>query len=102
MKLTNSENISTRVGFETSLKASLGASIYGITAGIEATTTFSTQIEISLMSSEERFWSKSTTTTYKAPPGKRYRIVQTILDFSSALSRDDVSLYTMERIEESD
>lgn len=102
VKLTNSKSITTKVGFEYSLKSSLGASFKGITAGVEATTTISSQLETSLMSSEDKFWSKQTKTIYTAPAGKRYRIVQTLVDFSSPLEADNVSLYLTERIEETD
>ena len=93
LKLTNS---TTRVGFEYSLKTSLSAGIEGITAGMESQYTFSAQIESSVSSSEEKSWSKETTTTYTAPAGKKYQVLQMILDFSSPLDSDNCCLYCQE------
>ena len=97
LKLTRSSSLTTRVGFEYSLKSSLSAGIEGISAGMESTATFSTQIETSVSSSEEKFWTKTITKNYTVPAGKKYRVLQTVLDFSSPLEIDDCSLYFEER-----
>ena len=102
LKLTKSKTVTTTAGFEHSITASLSVPIKGLTAGMESTTKFYAQIESSLSSSEEKYWSKQTKTTYTAPAGKKYRVVQTLLDFSSPLELDDSTLYNSERIEESD
>lgn len=96
--MTNSSSLTTRVGFEYSLKASLGIGIEGITAGMESTAKFSAQIEASISSSEEKFWSKEITKKYIAPAGKQFRVVQTQLDFSSPLDSDNCGLYCAERV----
>ena len=97
LKLTRSSSLTTRVGFEYSLKSSLSAGIEGISAGMESTATFSTQIETSVSSSEEKFWTKTIKKNYTVPAGKKYRVLQTVLDFSSPLEIDDCSLYFEER-----
>ena len=101
VKLTNSQSLTTKVGFEYSLKSSLSAGIDGITAGMESQYKFSLQLETSVSSSEEKSWSKETTTTYTAPARKKYRVLQTLIDFSSPLDSDNCCLYCQERIEES-
>ena len=92
--LTESNTVSTKVGFEYSLTNSVEA------AGMESTATFTSEIATSLSTSRESSWSKQTTTTFTAPAGKHYKIFQIILDFSSPYQLDDCSLYTHERIEE--
>ena len=101
MKLTKSTSVSTKIGFEYSLKSSLSVPIKGITAGMESTYKFSMEIQTSMSSSEEKSWSKETATTYTAPAGKKYRVLQTLLDFSSPLDSDNCCLYCTERIDES-
>ena len=101
MKLTNSQSLTTKFGFEYSLKSSLSAGIEGITAGMESQYTFSVQLESSVSSSEEKSWSKETTMTYIAPAGKKYQVFQTLVDFSSPLDSDNCCLYCQERIQES-
>ena len=98
--LTESETVSTKVGFEYSLTSSVSAGIGGFSAGLESTATYTYEIQRSLSTSTESSWSKETTTTFTAPAGKQYKIFQTVLDFSSPYQLDDCSLYSHERIEE--
>ena len=98
LKLARSTSLTTKVGFEYSLKSSLSAGIEGISAGMESSATFSTQIEESVSKSEEKLWIETIEKDYKAPAGKKYRVVQTVLDFSSPLEIDDCSFYSQERI----
>ena len=101
IKMSKSESVSTKVGFELSLKASVSAGIGGyFSAALETTATFTHEIHRSLSTSTESSWSKETTTKFTAPAGKRYKVFQTILDFSSPYQLDDCSLYSHERIEE--
>lgn len=100
MKLTRSQSLTTRIGFEYSLKSSVSAGIEGLTAGMESQYKISTEISTTVSSSEEKFWSKETTTTYTAPAGKKYRVLQTLVDFSSPLDSDNCCLYCVERVEE--
>ena len=101
MKLTASQSLTTKVGFEYSLKSSVSAGIEGLTAGMESQYKISTEIDSSISSSEERYWSRETSTTYIAPAGKNYSVLQTLVDFSSPLDSDNCCLYCMERIKES-
>lgn len=82
---------------EYSLEASL--SLLGI--GAKETLTLKTEIENSMSSTEEKYWSKETDVSYTAPAGKTYRVVQLVLDFDSPLEVDNCSLYTKECVEES-
>ena len=100
MKLTKSQSLSTKIGFEYSLKSSVSA-VPGISPGMESELKLTTQIESSVSSSEESSWIKETTTTYTAPAGKKYKVLQTLLDFSSPLELDNCCRYCHERIEES-
>ena len=79
----------------------MSAGIPGITAGMESEAKLSAEIEASVSSSEESSWSKETTETYTAPAGKKYQVLQTLLDFSSPLDSDNCCLYCYERIKES-
>ena len=102
LKLTRSSSFTTRVGVKYSLKSSLSGTIEGITAGMESIAEISTQIESSISSLKEKFWSKEVVKKYIVPAGKKYQVVQTILDFSSPLDLDDCRFYCLERMEESD
>lgn len=102
LKLTSSSSLSTKVGFKYSLKSSVSAGIDGVKAGMESSAEFSAQIEGSISKDEEKYWSKQIKKKYIAPAGKKYRVVQTILDFSSKHDVDNCSLYCSERVEESD
>ena len=102
MKLTNSESLSTKFGFEYSLKSSASIGIEGVgKAGMEIQSKFSFSLEAGWSKSKEESWSKETTTTYIAPAGKKYRVLQTFIDFSSPLDSDNCCFYCRERIEES-
>ena len=98
IKLTRSSSLTTRVGFQYSLKSSLSASNGIFSAGVESTATYSAQIEASMSSSEERSWSKTITKTYKVPAGKRFRVVQKVFNFESRLDIDNCTLYCEEKV----
>lgn len=102
VKLTKSSSLSTKFHFEVSLKASLSSEIPGLKGGMETTLTLSTEISSSVSKSDERSWIKEAKTKFTAPAGKKYRVLQTVVNFSSKLSADDTTLYASERIEESD
>lgn len=100
--MTNSESLSTKFGFEYSLKSSVSAAIEGVgKASVEAQSKYSFSLEAGWSKSKEESWSKETTTTYTAPAMKKYRVLQTLIDFSSPLDSDNCCLYCQERIEES-
>ena len=80
----------------------MSAGIDGINAGTEETAKFTAQIEASVSNGEEKYWSKEIKKKYIAPAGKKYRVVQTVLDFSSRLDVDNCSLFCLERVEQSD
>ncbi|XP_046842830.1 uncharacterized protein LOC124436904 [Xenia sp. Carnegie-2017] len=88
LKLTSSTSISTTVGLETSLKASL--SIPKI--GVDMETRISTQIENSLFSGLEEDWSRTSKIKFTAPSHKNYRVKKLTCDFLSPLASDDCTL----------
>ena len=79
----------------------MSAGIEGISASMETEQKFVSQLESSMSSSEEKSWSKTTKTTYTAPAGKNYRVLQMVVNFSSPLDSDNCCLHGDERIEES-
>ena len=102
LKLTHSSSLTTKVGFERSLKCSLSAGIDGIKAGVESGAKFTAELQASMCSGDEISWSKQIKKKYIAPAGKKYRVVQMVLDFSSQLEVDNCRLYCVERVEECD
>ena len=98
IKLTKSNSLTTRVGFQYSLKSSLSVSKGIFSAGTESTATYSAQIEASTSSSEERSWSKSIKKTFTVPAGKRFRVVQKVFNFESRLDIDNCTLYCEEKV----
>ena len=94
-KLTSSHSISTKVGLESSLKASL--------SGVgEFQTSLSLQIERSLSYTEEKNWSRQSKITFTAPKGKNYRVKQVTCFFKSPLADDDCDLMCDYIVEETD
>ena len=103
IKLISSTSLTTRVGYESSLKKSLSLGFDGHSVGMESITTLKLEIENSITTSTEKTWSKEVTQEFTVPPGKMYRVVQTHLDFSSPLNEDDCCLYCSRlRVEEQD
>ena len=98
IKLRSSESISTTVGLETSLKASVSDA--GVSVDME--TKLSTQIQTCLSHSEEKNWSRTSKITFTAPKGKNYRVKQLTCDFASPLGSDDCALTCHYTIEERD
>ena len=95
LKLTSSASISTKVGLESSLKASL--------SGVgEFQTTLFLQMERSLSHTEVKNWSRQSKIKFTAPKGKNYRVKQVTCNFKSPLADDDCELTCDYMVEETD
>lgn len=104
LTLTQSETVTTKVGLETALTASIEMGIPFVgDASFGMTTTLTTEVTNSISHGEERSWTESYTTTYTAPAGKNYRVIQMGCDLNSPLAADDMYLFsTYLTVEESD
>ena len=98
--LTKSKSVSTKIGFESSLKASVSAGVEGLTENMVTTAQIKEEISSSLLGSEEENWSKVFKTRHTIPAWRNYRVWQLHLNFSSPIESDNCSLYCSERIEE--
>ena len=98
LKLTTASSVSTKVGFELSLKASASYAI----ASVEVETKISAQIESSLSHTEEKSWSQEAEITFTAPKGKNYRVKQLTCNFKSPLASDNCALTCNYSVEETD
>lgn len=88
LKLTQSSEISTQIGMETSLTLSVDE----LVEKESITSTLKTDISTSIKRGSEKTWSKKVTTTYNAPAGKNYRVVQLGCNFDSPLQIDNMYL----------
>lgn len=89
LKLTTSTTVSTSVGLETALKGAVPQ-----LPGVGVTGTIRADISRSLSNGKEETWSKATETSYTAPAGKKFRVYQTVCEFESRLSSDNMHLDT--------
>jgi len=93
LRLQKSSEISTKIGLEASLKAS----IQGVG---DLETKFSAEISTSMSSESESTWGQENKITFTAPAGKQYRVLQDQISFNSDFERDNLRFYGAYTIEE--
>ena len=94
--------VQNKVTFTQSIEASMSGVIKEI--GVEETSTmeFSTELEESLLETNEQNWSKTVTITFVIPAGKNIKVMQLAVKFDGELSWETCSLLTSIKIFESD
>ena len=94
----SSTTMSTTLG----MGVSLSASVHAGSMSAEAAAEFHQEITNTVTNASEETWSRTTTTTFTAPAGKNYRVVQNTCMFESALAVDNCALKCNYIIEETD
>ena len=84
VKVTTKSSLSSKAGFKDSLKYSASVAFGKVASvGSEMAAEIFGEIESSLSYESEEQWSETTTVTFTAPEGAKYRVTQWQLDFGS-------------------